>query len=71
MPVELKYPDQWSEFKEKASKAVECRLVRREKEGIAKLKARTKRYLYTVKVPLDKVDQLVSELGCKNLKEIK
>ncbi|MEB3758701.1 MAG: 5'-nucleotidase [Desulfurococcales archaeon] len=71
MPVELKYPDQWSEFKEKAKKASECRLVRREKEKIAKIKARTKKYLYTVKVPLDKADELVKELECTNLKEIK
>jgi len=74
MPVELKYPDQWDEFKEKAKKAIECRLVRKEKQGIAKIKARTKRYLYTVKAPLDKADDLVKELkeqGCENLVEIK
>ncbi|MCE4614548.1 MAG: 5'-nucleotidase [Desulfurococcales archaeon] len=71
MPVELKYPDQWDKFKEKAGKALECRLVKKEKKGIAKIKARTKRYLYTVKVPLDKADELVNELGCENLVEIK
>ena len=74
MPVELKYPDQWDEFKEKAKKARECRLVRKEKQGTAKIKARTKRYLYTVKVPIDKADGLVKELrdqGCENLVEVK
>ncbi|MEB3755351.1 MAG: 5'-nucleotidase [Desulfurococcales archaeon] len=74
MPVELKYPDQWDEFKEKAKKAIECRLVRKEKKGTVKIKARTKRYLYTVKAPLDKADDLVKELreqGCENLVEIK
>uniref|UniRef100_A0A7C5XLM3 5'-nucleotidase n=1 Tax=Ignisphaera aggregans TaxID=334771 RepID=A0A7C5XLM3_9CREN len=59
-------------FLEVAKKALECRVKRVEKKGIAKVKARTKRYLYTYIIALDKLEELLSRLKniCNNIKEI-
>jgi large subunit ribosomal protein L38e len=56
-------------FKEYASRAVECRVVRDEKRKIAKVKARTKKRLITIKIPLEEVDGFLEELGCENIVE--
>ncbi|MEM1525517.1 MAG: hypothetical protein QW775_06650 [Ignisphaera sp.] len=59
-------------FLEIAKNAIECRIKRAEKKGIVKLKARTKRYLYTYAVPMDKADATVEKLKtvCKDTKEV-
>ncbi|MCS7111614.1 MAG: 5'-nucleotidase [Ignisphaera sp.] len=66
MPIFISSED---EFFEAAKRAVECRVKRIEKKGIAKVKARTKRYLYTYVVALDKLDGLLNKL--KNICTVK
>jgi methyl coenzyme M reductase subunit C len=58
------------EFKKYAEKAVECRVVRDRKKNVGKIKARTKRYLYTLVVPLDKLDDIIKSIKCSNMVEI-
>ena len=67
MPIEVKDPEEFVRITERAS---ECRVVRREKEGIAKVKARTKRYLYTIKVPLNQLDDFLKRLKCQNVRDV-
>lgn len=57
------------EFLEIAKKALECRVKRIERKGVAKVKARTRRYLYTYIVSLDRLDDLLSRL--KNVCTVK
>lgn len=57
-------------FKEIASRAIECRVYRDVKRGIAKVKARTRRRLVTIKISLDEVDSFLQELNCANIVEI-
>ncbi|MEM1533551.1 MAG: hypothetical protein QW369_02735 [Desulfurococcaceae archaeon] len=57
MPVEVKNKE---DFMSIASRAVEIR-VKKGRE-YAKVKARTKKYLYTLKVALDELDSLINEL---------
>lgn len=61
-----------NKFMEIAKKAIECRIKKIEKKGIVKLKARTKRYLYTYSVPVDKAETLIEKLKsvCKTIKEL-
>jgi large subunit ribosomal protein L38e len=60
------------EFIEVAKRAIECRVKKLEKKGIAKVKARTKRYLYTYKVQLQELNALLEKLKgvCKNIVEV-
>ncbi len=67
MPIFVKDPE---EFKKHAEKARECRVVRDKRKNIGKLKARTKRYLYTLVVPLDKLDEILEDIKCNNIVEI-
>ncbi|MDT7889872.1 MAG: 5'-nucleotidase [Desulfurococcales archaeon] len=67
MPIFIK---DLEEFKRVAEKAIECRVVKNEKKKIGKLKARTKRYLYTYIAPLDKIDEIVKSIKCQNIVEI-
>lgn len=67
MPVEV-YDR--SKFIEISSRAELCRVVRREKEGVAKVKARTKKYLYTIKIPINELEEFIKQLKCKELVEI-
>ncbi len=53
-----------------APKAVECRVKRVARDGKAKVKLRTKRYLYTLKVDPSQVDDVISKLGCKNVIDV-
>jgi large subunit ribosomal protein L38e len=53
-----------------AEKAIECRVVRDKKRNVGKLKARTKRYLYTYVVPLEKLDEVIKSVKCNNIVEI-
>lgn len=67
MPVFVKDPE---DFKKYAEKAIECRVVRDRKRNVGKLKARTKRYLYTLVVPLDKLDEILKGIKCSNIVEV-
>ncbi|MCC6015865.1 MAG: hypothetical protein LM582_02335 [Desulfurococcaceae archaeon] len=61
-----------NKFFDIAKNAVECRIKRVEKKGIVKLKAKTKRYLYTFIVASDKAPPLIEKLKsvCKSVKEL-
>jgi len=67
MPVELYSLD---EALKVAPRAIECRVKRTTRDGKAKVKLRTKRYLYTLKVDPSQVDDVVSKLGCKNVVDV-
>lgn len=64
MPVEVK---EWSEFVEISARASECRVKYAKKGGVAKIKAKTRRVLYTIKVNRDRVEELVKELKCPRI----
>jgi len=57
-------------FKKYASIAVKCIVYRDSKKGIAKVKARTKRKLVTIKVPLSELDSFLNEIQCPEITEI-
>jgi len=67
MPIEIKSEEHAVKLSEIS---IECRVKRLEKEGIAKVKFRTKRYLFTYKVPLDKLDEFLSKLKCSKVVEV-
>lgn len=67
MPVEVKDRD---EFIEISARAKECRVVKNEKEGMAKVKARTSRYLYTIKIPINELNGFLKKLKCGKIVEI-
>ncbi len=67
MPVEV---FDKGEFKKIAKIAEECRVKKLDKEGIAKVKARTRKYLYTIKIKIDELDAFLKELECKNIVEV-
>lgn len=67
MPIEVRDRE---EFIEISARASEIRVVRNEKEGIAKVKARTRRYLYTIKVPLNELFDFLKKLKCNRIVEI-
>ena len=67
MPI---FIDNEEKFIEIAKRAIECRVKRLEKRGIAKIKARTKRYLYTYIIELSKLDDFLKKLPCKAIKEV-
>jgi large subunit ribosomal protein L38e len=58
------------EFIKISERASECRVVKLEKEGVAKVKARTSRYLYTIKIPLNELEEFLKKLKCQNIKFI-
>ncbi len=64
MPVELRSVE---EFKEVAKKAIECRVKKVRNSDTVKLKARTKKYLYTIKVKENEADSIIKEAGCKKI----
>ncbi|MEM1644666.1 MAG: hypothetical protein QXL96_02140 [Ignisphaera sp.] len=61
-----------NKFLEIAKNAIECRVKKVEKKSIVKLKARTKRYLYTYAISMDKANAVMEKLKsvCKNIKEV-
>ncbi len=67
MPIEVRDRE---EFIEISARASEIRVVRNEREGIAKVKARTRRYLYTIKVPLSELSDFLKKLKCNKIVEI-
>ncbi len=62
MPVELYSRE---DFIRVAVNASELRVKIYEDEGYAKIKARTRRYLYTYKAKLDEVDSIINEVKSK------
>ncbi len=64
MPVEL---TSWEEFVRVTERAVECRVKRVKRGGIVKLKARTRRVLYTIKVPESELESRLGEVKCKRI----
>ena len=67
MPKEITSREEFIRITERA---VECRVVKNEKEGVAKVKARTPRYLYTIKIPISELDGFLKQLKCQNIKYI-
>ncbi|RLG78140.1 MAG: 5'-nucleotidase [Thermoprotei archaeon] len=67
MPVFMTNEEEFIKITERAR---ECRVKRIEKEGIAKVKARTKRYLYTIKIPLEKLEEFLKKLKCPQIVEV-
>jgi len=69
MPVEVK---SWEEFVEKAKRAVECRVKRNPKQGVIKVKARTRRMLYTIKLEIseEELSKKLQELDCPRIVDI-
>ncbi len=67
MPIELKNREKFIELSARAS---EVRVVKKEKQGIAKVKLRTKRYLYTIKIPIDELNDFLKQLKCDKIIEI-
>ncbi|MEM1982559.1 MAG: hypothetical protein QXZ63_02710 [Sulfolobales archaeon] len=62
MPIEIKDEEHAIKLGEVA---IECRVKKLEKDKVAKVKFRTKKYLFTYKVPLEKLDEFLSKLKCK------
>ncbi|OYT39819.1 MAG: 5'-nucleotidase [Desulfurococcales archaeon ex4484_58] len=67
-PIEVKDKD---EFKKYVKLAIECRVYRDPKRNIAKVKARTKSKLVTIKIPLEELDSFLQEINCPEVIEIK
>jgi large subunit ribosomal protein L38e len=67
MPIEIKDEEHAIKLSEVA---IECRVKKLEKEKIAKIKLRTKKYLFTYKVPLDKLNEVLSKLKCGKVVEV-
>ena len=65
MPIEIQDRDKFIDI---SGRAIECRVVKKEK--ISKVKARTRRYLYTIKVSLDELNDFLKKLRCKKIVEI-
>lgn len=63
VPVEVYSKE---DFLKIVKRALEIRVKKDEKKGIAKVKARTKKYLYTIKVDLNELDDLL-----KSIQELK
>ena len=63
MPKELFLIELWKRYGEKAEEV----RVKRYPEYV-KLKARLAKYLYTIKLPPDKAEQIIAELKAKNIK---
>ena len=60
MPKELK---DISKFIELSTKAVECRVIRI--KDIVKLKLRTVKYLYTLKLEPESAEEIIKQIKCQ------
>jgi len=68
MPVEIKDLEEFVKITERAQ---ECRVKRsRREKGVVKVKARTKRYLYTYKTTEDKLNEVLSKVKCKKIIDV-
>lgn len=56
-------------FKKIVERAVECRVYKSSDKGFAKIKARTKSKLVTIKIPLDELEAFLKDLRCQNIVE--
>jgi len=65
MPIEI-YDKE--EFRKIAERAIECRVKRL--KDVVKIKARTKRYLYTIKVKPEEADEFIKTLKCRRIVEV-
>ena len=66
MPVEVTSLD---EFVKITERAVECR-VKKARNGVVKVKARTRRTLYTFKTAEDKLKEVLDKVKCKKIVDI-
>ena len=66
MPVEV---GSLEDFIKVTARAVECR-VKRARNGVVKVKARTKRYLYTYKTSEDKLSEVLDKVKCKKVIDV-
>ncbi len=66
MPVEVTSLEKFVEITERA---LECR-VKKAKGGVVKVKARTKRTLYTYKTTEDKLQEVLGKVKCKKIVNI-
>ena len=64
MPVEV---TKLEDFIEITGRAVECRVKKNEKSKTVKVKARTKKYLYTYKTTEDKLSEVLGKVKCKRI----
>ncbi len=64
MPVEIK---DLGEFIEITKRALECRVKKVKKTNIVKVKARTKKTLYTFKTTEDKLQEVLGKLACRKI----
>ncbi|MCX8186130.1 MAG: hypothetical protein N3G48_03345 [Sulfolobales archaeon] len=62
MPIEIRDEEHALKLGEVA---IECRVKKLEKEKVAKVKFRTKKYLFTYKLPLEKLDEFLGKVKCK------
>jgi len=62
LPKEVKDADEFLRLSEKADF---CLVKKSRKKEEVKLKLRTKKYLYTLKVPPDKVDEILKNVRCE------
>ncbi|MEM0365505.1 MAG: hypothetical protein QXO93_00220 [Acidilobaceae archaeon] len=67
MPLEITSLDRFIEI---AKRAEECRVKRVRKSNIVKIKARTKRYLYTFKTTEDKLQEVLGKISCKQVIDV-
>ncbi len=65
-PIQVSSVD---ELKQYIPQAIECRVVKDEKSGKAKIKVRTKRKLVTLVIPISEVDKVLEELNCPEVVE--
>ncbi len=56
------------EFVRVSERAVECRV--KKSRGVVKVKARTRRYLYTYKTSEDKLDEVLSKVKCGKIVDV-
>ena len=59
MPIELHNKE---DFLKVVERALEIRVKAYEDKGFAKVKARTRKYLYTIKVSIDELDGFINEI---------
>ncbi|MDM7275534.1 MAG: 5'-nucleotidase [Thermoprotei archaeon] len=67
MPIEVTDLETFAEI---AKRAFECRVKRVRKTNIVKVKARTRRYLYTFKTTEDKLQEVLSKIACKQVVDV-
>ncbi len=57
-------------FADIARRAIECRIKRVRKGNLVKIKARTRRYLYTYKTTEDQLQDVLSKAQCKKVVDV-